>query len=457
MLKLTQSIEFKNNSCEFQNQLSRDANKIRKDKNMIIAADKTTNFYRMDTNSYKQLREANTTKSYKKAPPNSVQDIISKEKQIAEKRGLDNRIDALAKKDAFITVKDHKPNFQNNPACRLINPTKSEIGIISKQILERVNQKVVEATGVNQWKNTQAVLEWYKNIPNKNNHSFISFNVVDFYPSITENLLIEALNFASKYDNITDEEKALIIQAKQSLLFNDNEAWCKKSSITQFDVTIGRYDSAETCVLVGSYLLSKLSPQYRKKLGLYRDDGFGAFDETTRKIEIIKKLICRTFADHNLKLTSEANKKCVHFLDVTLDMRTGTFKPYTKPGNTIQYVNSSNNYPPSILRSIPEAINRRLSAISSDKKAFVETVQPYQEALTKSGYKFKLNFKPPEERKKRTRNRNVVWFNPPYSCNVATNIGRKFLRIIDESFPPNACPSKDLQQKHGETLLQLHA
>ena len=49
---------------------------------------------------------------------------------------------------------------------------------------------------------------------------------------------------------------------------------------------------------------------------------------------------------------------------------------------------------------------------------------------------FKLNFKPPEERKKRTRNRNVVWFNPPYSRNVATNIGRKFLRIIDESFPP---------------------
>ena len=75
--------EFQN---EFQNQLLRDANKIRKDKNMIIAADETTNFYRMDTNSCKQLREANTTKSYKKAPPNSVQDIISKEKQIAEKR-----------------------------------------------------------------------------------------------------------------------------------------------------------------------------------------------------------------------------------------------------------------------------------------------------------------------------------------------------------------------------------
>ena len=76
LLKLTQSIHFKNNSCEFQSQLSPDANKIRKDKNMIIAADKTANFSRMDTKSYKQLREANTTKSYMKAPPNSVQNII---------------------------------------------------------------------------------------------------------------------------------------------------------------------------------------------------------------------------------------------------------------------------------------------------------------------------------------------------------------------------------------------
>lgn len=62
--------------------------------------------------------------------------------------------------------------------------------------------------------------------------------------------------------------------------------------------------------------------------------------------EIIKRLKCKTFADRNLKLTIEANKKCVNFLDVTLDMRTETFKPYMKPGNTIQFVNSRSNHPP---------------------------------------------------------------------------------------------------------------
>ena len=38
---------------------------------------------------------------------------------------------------------------------------------------------------------------------------------------------------------------------------------------------------------------------------------------------------------------------------------------------------------------------------------------------------------------KRNRSRNVIWFNPPYSANVATDIGHKFLQPIDECFSPN--------------------
>ena len=72
--------------------------------------------------------------------------IISAEKQIAKNLNLDKRIDALAAKSAFITLKDHKPNFANNPTCRLINPSKSEIGIVSKKILQRVNAKIVSTT-----------------------------------------------------------------------------------------------------------------------------------------------------------------------------------------------------------------------------------------------------------------------------------------------------------------------
>ena len=106
-----------------------------------------------------------------------------------------------------------------------------------------------------------------------------------------------------------------------------------------------------------------------------------------------------------------------------------------KPGNTPQYVNCQSNHPPSVLRRIPEAINRRLSHISSDKQSFEAACPPYQDALSKSRYEFKLHYDPETPKQKRTRSKKVIWFNPPYSANVATNIGHKFLKAIDECFP----------------------
>ena len=85
------------------------------------------------------------------------------------------------------------------------------------------------ATNLNQWKSTDAVLKWFNNIPNKQSHSFITFDIVDFYPSISQDLLTQALTFASQNDTITDEEKN-IIHTKKSLLFNQNTTWCKRSS-----------------------------------------------------------------------------------------------------------------------------------------------------------------------------------------------------------------------------------
>ena len=44
-------------------------------------------------------------------------------------------IDILEQIPALVTIKDHKENFINNIQCRLINPSKSEIELISKQII----------------------------------------------------------------------------------------------------------------------------------------------------------------------------------------------------------------------------------------------------------------------------------------------------------------------------------
>ena len=128
---------------------------------------------------YKRMSQI---KSDKKIPRETAASVERTSKSIATRLNLADRksINTTVKREAFITLKDHKPNFHNNPTFRLINPSKSEIGKISKQILDRINHKVIESIGLNQWKNTEAVLKWFKNIPNKNLYSFISFDVVDF-------------------------------------------------------------------------------------------------------------------------------------------------------------------------------------------------------------------------------------------------------------------------------------
>ena len=40
-----------------------------------------------------------------------------------------------------------------------------------------------------------------------------------------------------------------------------------------------------------------------------------------------------------------------------------------------------------------------------------------------------MKFEAPVENARRNRNRKVIWFNPPYSLNVKTNIGKVFLNV----------------------------
>jgi len=196
---------------------------------------------------------------------------------------------------------------------------------------------------------------------------------------------------------------------------------------------MGSYNGAETCELVGLFILSELS-ELNINIGLYRDDGLAACTGTPRQIENTKKLLCNIFTRHNLRVTIEANKKSADFLDINLDLRTGYHKPFMKTNNIPLYVHSQSNHPPAILKNIPESINRRLSYITSNEDLFKNSVQPYQKALSDSGYTNPLSYNPITTTRK-NRTRNITWFNPPYSANVSTNIGRKFLQLIDTCFP----------------------
>ena len=90
------------------------------------------------------------TKSYCKADEQSVNSVNQELNDITTKLDIGDRIETTARQQAFISLKDHKENFQNNPKCRLLNPAKNNLGLISKQILDRINSCITSQTNVNQ-------------------------------------------------------------------------------------------------------------------------------------------------------------------------------------------------------------------------------------------------------------------------------------------------------------------
>ena len=439
MRNLIQSVQFRKTNNKLQQELKHDIQSIKHDNRMFVKADKTSNFYKMPTEEYNQLLNKNIQKNYRKANENISATVDNNETNIIHKIQLQDRIESTAVKEAFITLKDHKPNFNNNPTCRLINPTKSELGKVSKQILQNITSNIVSATKTNLWRKTTDVIRWFQQIPKQHNTTFISFDIVDFYPSIDENLLRKALDFATKYHPITSSEREIIFHTKNSLLYSNNTPWTKKEKM--FDVTMGSFDGAETCEVVGIYILSQLREELGNNIGLYRDDGLAALNKSPRETENIKKKICTILKKNNLKLTIEANQKIVNYLDVTLDLTNDTYRPYKKPNDTPLYISTLSNHPPSILKAVPKGINQRLSNLSANEEIFNNSIPVYQEALQKSGHNYKLTYNPTsnvtQQNRKRNRTRKITWFNPPFDAGVKTNIGKEFHKILSSSFPPN--------------------
>ena len=185
----------------------------------------------------------------------------------------------------------------------MINPTKNELGKISKKIIKKINQEILKKTDVNQWKNTSNVINWFNNIENKKDCSFIQFDIKEFYPSITEEILEKAISFAKSLMDIDDHKIRTIKHCRKSLLFHNNVAWKKKTTTSCFDVTMGSYDGAEVCELVGPFILSKLENIGKKNTGLYRDDGLVVLRNMNAwGIDKIRKIIIKMFKDIGFNL-----------------------------------------------------------------------------------------------------------------------------------------------------------
>ena len=175
-------------------------------------------------------------------------------------------------REAFITLKDHKEDFDTNPKVRLINPCKPEVGKVAMKILDDIVKEIKSKNiQLNQATNTKAVLDWFMSIKNKRIYKFINFDIVSFYPSITLELLRAALEWATQYTSVTEQQKKVVIQASKSFLYCKGEPWVKKGG-TNFDISMGAFHGAQACEIVGLFILSKLVKLPNFQAILYCDD-----------------------------------------------------------------------------------------------------------------------------------------------------------------------------------------
>ena len=121
-----------------------------------------------------------------------------------------------------------------------------------------------------------------------------------------------------------------------------------------------------------------------------------------------------------------------------LDLPNEIYKPYRKPYNKPLYINKHSNHLPNILKQLPKSIEKRVSETSSDIDIFNRSIKIYNHALHESNFKEILQFTIPapknnDENQKHKRKRNIIWFNPPYSKNVKTNIGKSFLQLLSKN------------------------
>ena len=113
----------------------------------------------------------------------------------------------------------------------------------------------------------------FKNIPNKKECAFTVFDIQEFYPSITEDLLKQAISFAQNSESIPPKSLDVIFHSRKSLFYHNDDPWVKKDTSVEFDFTMASYDSAEVCEIVGLFMLDMLSKLFEKNsIGLYRDD-----------------------------------------------------------------------------------------------------------------------------------------------------------------------------------------
>ena len=205
--------------------------RFKESEKIFVKSDKSGNLYEIEKEKYKQMIFKEVVKNYKKAPPDLEKELNNEAKMLAHKLGIVDRVEKYNAKNCFITIKDHKRNFKSNPECRLINPAKTQIGRISKIIVQEICESLRLALNINQWRSTNDCIKWFEEYEKDDRCSFIKYDIKDFYPSITERTLDRALDLAKEYMVISLDKVEIIKHCCKTLLYYEDSVWIKKGRV----------------------------------------------------------------------------------------------------------------------------------------------------------------------------------------------------------------------------------
>ena len=136
----------------------------------------------------------------------------------------------------------------------------------------------------------------------------------------------------------------------------------------------------------------------------------------------------------------KCNLKTVDYLDISFDLYNDIYKPFNKPSNKSLYINASSNHPPSVLKQIPKSASKRTIANSCNEGILSKIAPFYNSILQDCGFNENIKYCPEESvssRRTKNRSKNIIWYNPPFSRNVKTNVGKHFFKLLKKHFGKN--------------------
>ena len=123
----------------------------------------------------------------------------------------------------------------------------------------------------------------------------------------------------------------------------------------------------------------------KSNFSIYQDDGLALLKNLNGQgTDKVRKNIIRVFKDIGFSLEIETNLKEVDFLDVSLNLRNGTYQPYKKPNDRLLYIHSLSNHPQNVIKQILNSIQNTLLKNSSNEEIFSTAKCVYEEALKNS-------------------------------------------------------------------------